>query len=54
MNESEAMGVLESVLSAADADHVVAVIGGGQHSATRFSDNVITQNTRQSPLMTHI
>jgi predicted Zn-dependent protease len=48
MNEPEAMKILEKVLGYADAEAVVATIGGGSEASTRFADNAITQNVQHN------
>lgn len=48
MNESEALKILEKVLGYADAEAVVATIGGGSDASTRFADNAITQNVQRN------
>lgn len=48
MNKPEALKILEKVLGFADADAVVATIGGGSDASTRFADNAITQNVQRN------
>jgi predicted Zn-dependent protease len=48
MNKPEALKILEKVLGYADAEAVVATMGGGSQASTRFADNAITQNVRQN------
>lgn len=50
MNEPEAMNILEKVLGYADAEAVVATIGGGSQASTRFADNAITQNVQRKDI----
>lgn len=48
MNEPEAIKILEKTLGFADAEAVVATIGGGSQASTRFADNAITQNVQRN------
>lgn len=44
MKDSQALEILEKVLSFAEADAVTATLSGDSSAATRFADNAITQN----------
>jgi predicted Zn-dependent protease len=44
VKDSQALEILEKVLSFAGADEVTATLSGGSGAVTRFADNAITQN----------